>query len=232
MEQSPVRNLFQKFLSLFKPRQNPPFYEDQPTISISRPDTRFRVLNAFKRQGLYFIDLDTGENIDGLIDLPSIGLTFSPPLVEKEKPSIGFLSLGQNSAKKNDDSDYFELDAVLFFEYDGPECKTGMLENELAYLYFIKVWNDLDLRNWEQIVQKVVDDLTIKIDDLSHPMVKFAISTTFISNNPTEQKRLMISKKKHTSDTEAFSDQYFEAESDDCEDHHKFIPQFISRRTK
>ena len=217
MKQSFVRNLFQQFLNRFNKNQSSDLYEEQPSIIIRRPDTRFRVLDSFKKQGLYFIDLETGEDIDGLMDLPSIGLTFSPPPVETKKPGFGFLSLGQNTGPKNDDSDSFELDAVLFFEYDGPECKTGILENELAYLFFIKVWNDIDLISWEKIIENVIKDLTIKVDDLSYPIVKFAISTTFISNNPGESKKLTISKKKRSGDTEAVSSHFIEEESDDFE---------------
>lgn len=226
--QSP--SLLQRFLALFHKTPPPEDYNPHPNISITRPDIRFRVLDAFKKQGLFFIDLETGDYVDGLIDLPSIGLTFTPPLDEEEispGPTLGFLELNQPRKPVPVEDDFFELDAVLFFEYDGPECKTGMLEEDLAQLFFLKVWNDLDLLHWESIVAKVIDDLTVKVENLEHPLVKFAISTTFIPDDPAKHNRLTIPKKQATYiDTDAVSDKTLSVDDEEYEDRHRFIPRF------
>lgn len=198
------------------------------TISISRPDLRFRVLDSLKNQGLFFINLDTGEYIDGLIDLPSIGLTHTPPRDETEIvwPTLGFLELNQPKKTEPED-DYFELDAVLFFDYDGPECKTGLLETDLAYLFFLKIWNDLELCFWEPIITKVVDDLTLKTGDYSHPLVKFIISTSFIPNNRSKQNRLSLPKKQsECAETDVVSSRLIVSESEDCEGRQRPQPRY------
>ena len=226
-------NLFQKFIALF--RKKPiPVEDEQPTISIIRPDIRFRTLDAFKKQGVFFINLDTGEYIKGIIDLTSIGLTFTPPQEEEEEQrELGFHALAKPKATSpTDKDDYFELEAILFFEYEGPECETRFLEKELAFLFFLKVWDDRELRNWEIIVENVVNDLTFIVDDYRHPMVKFVISTTFVPNDLTKKSSFHISKKQpecSPESSDAISHKVIDTDDDIYEDHLIRKPVFPRR---
>ena len=216
-----------------KPRV-PPSEKKTPldNIMIHRPEVNFRVLKAFQKQGLFFIDMETGTYVDGLMPLPSLGLSFVPPTKKKTwKSSLGFLNLGDN--KKDDTSlevDSVELDAVLFFEYKGPECITGALEEledgDIVYLFFLTIWNDYEFNHWHDILEKVVADLTVVKKGIPIPLVKFTVTTTFVPNNPTEPNRLVIEFGGDDEPESAVSDQRVTPVEDDCEDYHKFKPRF------
>ncbi|HOX95759.1 MAG TPA: hypothetical protein PLI45_00020 [Candidatus Woesebacteria bacterium] len=180
---------------------------ETPNITITRDDTCFRVLDSLHRQGLYFIDIDTKKYIDGLIDLPSIGLSFSPPtpIDDENESDLGFLATQKKESITKDDGTGLKVDAVLFFVYDGPECRTGYISKEGCYVYFLKIWNDLELKHWEEIIAKVVDDLTIKIEDYEHALVRFCISTTFVPNDTTKESQLIIPYSDKNSKTYAVS---------------------------
>ncbi len=218
---SSKRGFFQTLVSLFHKKPAP---QDQvegseevlPAVSISRPDLKFHILDAFKRQELYFVDLDNGDYINGLIDIPSLGLTFSAPAPEQlDNCEMGFIHLNHPKALANEDT--FELDAVLYFDYDGPECKTGFLADG-SQLFFLKVWNDTDLQHWEAIVNQVVNELTVKTEDGSVPLAKFIISTVFVPDRPEDGARLVLTKKKADScSADAVSDQPIPIECDDEE---------------
>ncbi len=201
-------------------------------IIVRRPDINFRVLRAFKKQGLNFIDLETGSYVDGLVPLPSIGLSFTPSRKKTWKSSLGFLNLGD---KKGDDTnleiDSIELDAILFFEYKGAECITGVLDEledgEKIYLFFLTIWNDYEFKHWNDIVEKVVADLTIVKNGVSIPLVNFTVTTSYIPNNPTEANRLVIEFGRDKDDSDsAVSDQHLVPDSDDCEDSLRFKPRY------
>jgi hypothetical protein len=207
--------------------------DDLEPIIIIRPDTQFRVLKAFQKHGIFFIDLETGSYIDGLIYLPSIGLSFTPPPVETAwQPTLGFL---KTNAKVEYDPDTIEVDAVLFFEYQGPECQTGLLgeiQGEKVYLYYLTIWNDYELRQWDDIVSQVISDLTITKNGRSIPLVKFVVTSSFVPNKPTEANRLVLEINKSKGDEgsdPAISSQSIVPQDDgyeDEEDIHKFRPRY------
>lgn len=225
MDKSPSKNVFQKILSLFngKNRRNSPEeIEDYPLVSISRPDLKFRIQDSLKRQGLFFVDLGSGTLIDGLIDLPSIGLILSSPQPEAvvQSTKFGFLGVNCQSSvpEAKEDDDNFELDAVLYFDYDGPECTTGYLP-DLSFLCFLKIWNDVQLYEWEDILNKVVEDLTVDSDyGIPVPLVKFFVTTTFVPDNPEKDNRLIIPKKKPEIDTDDAVSSLQLNVDDGCED--------------
>ncbi|MFZ3068734.1 MAG: hypothetical protein WA052_00250 [Microgenomates group bacterium] len=215
---------------LFNKKSLPPTIELYEPINVSRPDVEFRVLSSLAKQNVYFIDLDTTNYIDGLIYLPSIGLTLTPPPPQKTiHTNLGFLNLDtKREVSTHPNPDVAEIDAVLYFEYEGRECKTGLLDNGLAYLFFIKIWNDLDFIIWEKIIEKVIKDLTLDIEWYPVPRVNFTVTTTFIPNKPTEASKLVISRpddnsdasfavSNHTVSTPENGDEEFDDEDDDEE---------------
>jgi len=190
-----VSGLFSK-----KSSQTIEFYEP---ISVSRPDVEFRVLSSLAKQNVYFIDLETADYIDGLIYLPSIGLTLTPPPPPQKatRADLGFLNLEtRRGVNTHSSPDIAEIDAVLYFEYEGRECKTGLLDNGIVYLFFVKIWNDLDFIIWEEILEKVIKDLSLDFEGYLIPRVNFTVSTTFIPNRPTVASKLVINRPEDNSD--------------------------------
>jgi len=235
--------IFRWFLDLFnrKPLPHDPEAEpenelevDLDPITIVRPNIQFRILQAFQKHQLYFVDMDSGKYLDGLLHLPSIGLTFTPPPKKVWQPSLGFLSLGPMATPfvEPDPPNLVEIDAILFFEYDGPECKTGCIneiEGEKIYRVYLTIWNDYELCQWNEIVESVIADLTLTKNGLTFPLVKFIITSSFVPNKPTVPNRLVIEFKKSDDCQEgesAISDQSIVPEEDDYEDSHKFKPRF------
>lgn len=220
---------------LFSKNSPPETIEFYDPICVRRPDVEFRVLSSLASQNVYFIDLDTTNYLDGLIYLPSIGLTLTPPPPQKAiRNNLGFLNLGtKREVDPHSNPDVAEVDAVLYFEYEGRECKTGLLEeNGVAYLFFVKIWNDLDFIIWEKILNKVINDLTIDIEGYLVSRVNFTVATTFIPNNPTEASKLVISRQddhsdasfavsNHTIGALENSDEEFDDDEDDEEEEYE-----------
>ena len=194
-------------------------------ITILRPDIQFRVLQALQENGLFFIDLESGHYVDGLIYFPSLGLSFSPPPSKVWQPTLGFLSLDHFPTKSSValQPGTVELDAILFFEYEGPECETGII-GEVAglpiYLFYLTIWNDREIRHWDEILQRVISKLTLTQDGQGFPLVKFTVTSTFVPNQSMETSKLVVDFKKpcDDTDTEAISDQCLTPADDDYED--------------
>jgi len=174
--------------------------ENLEPISDSRLDIHFRVLRELQKQSIFFIDIETSKYIDGLIYLPSIGLSFTPPPPKVTQSGMGFLNLS-NKKSPDQNIDKLGLDALLFFHYSGPECLTGYLKKEEAYLFFLKVWNDLEYTRWKEILQKVIDVVSVERNGVSYPLVKFIVSTTFIPNSPDEPNKLIIALPQKAMET-------------------------------
>ena len=198
-----LASFLDKASGLFSKKSLPSTIELYDPITVSRPDVEFRVLSSLAKQNVYFIDLDTTNYIDGLIYLPSLGLTLTPPPPPQKasRTNLGFLNLEtKREVSIHSNQDVAEIDAVLYFEYEGRECKTGLLDNGLAYLFFIKIWNDLDFIIWEKILEKVVGDLTLDLEGYLLPRVNFTVATTFIPNKPMEASKLVINRQDENSD--------------------------------
>jgi hypothetical protein len=160
-------------------------------ITLTRPVLQFGVLDSFARHGVYFTNLEDGEPIDGLLYQPSIGISLTPP----EKNSVtgfGFSHLQQRSSRKLAPNT-FEVDGVLYFEYKGRECITGQLSED-TYLFFVKIWNDIDMKVWLEIIEKAVADNTEIKDGAPYPHAYFFVSSAFVPRNATEPSRLVLPK--------------------------------------
>ena len=197
-----LASFLDKASGLFSKKSLPSTIELYDPITVSRPDVEFRVLSSLAKQNVYFIDLDTTNYIDGLIYLPSLGLTLTPPPPQKAaRSNLGFLNLEtKRETSSPSNPNVAEVDAVLYFEYEGRECKTGLLDNGLAYLFFIKIWNDLDFIIWEKILEEVVRDLTLDFEGYLLPRVNFTVATTFIPHKPSEPSKLIINRQDDNSD--------------------------------
>jgi hypothetical protein len=169
-------------------------------ITIDRPVLEFCVLASLARNGVYFTDLSTGEAINGLLYLPQIGISLTPP--ETNEINLGFLNLGQKRPRKLAPNT-FEVDGVLYFEYDGKECITGKLDNFGRYLWFIKIWNDIDMRIWEEIIKKVVDDNTKIVDGAPYPLAYFIVSSAFVPDKADKPSRLVLTKNQANTQSKA-----------------------------
>lgn len=186
-----LNNIIRLFVRSAKPRMD---------IIINRPSARFQCLTAFQKQGLYFVHPKTGEYIKGLISLPYVGLTFTPPpACDNHKNNLGFIPSSTPPLVKEktqeDGKDTFEIDALLYFEYKGPECTTGFVEKEIYYLYFLKIWNDVDLKLWEEIAANVIRDTCMNLEGQKIPLLRFVISTTFVPNDRTIESKMTVEKR-------------------------------------
>lgn len=197
-------------------------------VSVARPTLQFQVLHSLCEQGVYFVDIDTGDPLEGYLDVPAVGLTLTPPPPIPVKPPLGFLHLHDNKIDPKDCANTFELDAILYFSYNGKECQTGALsEAGFPVLFFIKIWNDLDLCNWEKIVNQVVADLTINKDGESFPVVNFVVSSAYVPKNTTEPSRLVLKRKDGNADTtDGVSDKQVYPSECDCDESYRFTPIF------
>ena len=187
-------------------------------VRVVRPVPEFGVLDSFARQGVYFTNLDTGEQIEGLLNLPSIGISLTPPKIDSGC-ELGFLNINKKSSKNT-----FAVDGVLYFEYRGKECNTGWLSEKGDYLWFIKIWNDIDMHLWLDIIEKVVADNTVIKDGVPVPLAKFFVSSAFVPKNTTEPTRLVLSKhmfsNKDSAKALTIDDDYPLEEDFEDSDHH------------
>lgn len=191
-----------------------------PTIDILRPSTRFDILTSLKDQGVSFINAKTGKKFLGLPgDYDTVGLVFEP---QSDSPTttIGFLNLDKNKSKSKKEPDTFEVDALLFFQHSEEDFSTGYIDiigDKIVYLYYIEVWNDLEIEKWQKIIEKVVKDLTVEIDGQAVPLAKFRIKTLFVPDNPSEISRMVLKIMKEPSYASALSSEYYNP--DDEEDY-------------
>lgn len=182
-----------------------------PTIDILRPHTRFGILKSLKDQGISFVNTKTGKHILGLPgDYDTVGLVFEPQNDHKET-TVGFLTLDKDQPKKKKEPDTFEIDALLFFEYKEEDFSTGYIDfikDKVVYLFYLEVWNDLEIEKWKKIIEKVVQDMTVDIDGQAVPLAKFRIKTLFVPDNPSEKSRMVLKIMKEPSYVNALSREY------------------------
>ncbi len=178
--------------------QEDPNQETTPSepIQIIRPVIQYNILLSLSKTGVYFIDPNTGEYIDGLLNLPSIGLTLTPPPLTNtlNNQALGFANLKNVTSKKTDPTT-FELDAILYFEYSDNEFATGYLEKQDAFLYYIKIWNDVDMRIWLDIIEKIVSEFNEGKKDKNLPGINFYVSSAFVPKNTNEPSKLVLTKQ-------------------------------------
>jgi len=182
-----------------------------PTIDILRPHTRFGILKSLKDQGISFVNTKTGKRILGLPgDYDTVGLVFEPQNDHKET-TVGFLTLDKDRSKTKKEPDTFEIDALLFFEHQEEDFSTGYIDfikDKFVYLFYLEVWNDLEIEKWQKIIEKVVQDMTVDIDGQAVPLAKFRIKTLFVPDNPTETSRMVLKIMKDPSYVNALSGEY------------------------
>jgi len=182
-----------------------------PTIDILRPHTRFGILKSLKDQDISFVNTKTGKRILGLPgDYDTVGLVFEPQNDHPES-TTGFLSLDKDHQKPKKQLDTFEVDALLFFEHEEEDFSTGYIDfikDKVVYLFYIEVWNDLEIDKWQKIISKVVQDLTVEIDGQAVPLAKFRIKTLFVPDDPSEKSRMVLKIMKDPSYVNALSSDY------------------------
>lgn len=199
-------------------------------VQVIRPIIQYHILLSLSKNGVYFIDPNTGEYIDGLLNLPSIGLTLSPPPPKNtsEVPSFGFAGLNKNTSKK-ENSNTFELDAVLYFDYSDSEFATGYLEEQKVFLYYLKIWNDVDMRIWLDIIEKVVSEFNGGKRDKEGRGINFYVSSAFVPKNTTEPSKLVLTKQssgnsgvvRAASNLELYSEE--DNPQQDCNPQHPYL---------
>jgi len=163
-------------------------------VQVIRPALEFNVLRAFAKNGVYFINQETGDYVDGLLKLPSIGITLTPPQKEESNTAnFGFLNFNRKSTSRSDPNTY-EIDGVLFFSYSDPnkEFSTGYIDIEDAYLYYVKIWNDVELRVWVDILEKIVAEFTEEVDGKPHHKVLFYLDSVYVPKDITKPNKLVL----------------------------------------
>lgn len=189
-----------------------------PTIDILRPSTRFGILKSLRDQGVFFVNTKTGKRFLGLPgDYDTVGLVFEPQN-ELPEATTGFLNLEKNQSKSKKIPDTFEVDALLFFQHKEEDFNTGYIDfigDKIVYLYYIEVWNDLDIEKWKNIVKKVVQDLTVEINGKPVPLVKFRIKTLFVPDDPSEKSRMVLKIMKDPSYASALSSEYYNPDDEE-----------------
>lgn len=159
---------------------------------VARPDIRYAVQAALvnQKQQIYLINPGTNMYIDGLIDVPALYLTFTPPPMVTKR-AFGFLP-GPTSTQIILVPKELKIDAILYFSYPGNEYFAGYDKETGITVMLIKVWHDDEVKRWKRIAQKVASELVIIKGKKIIPTVFFNISSVFVPNNPKAPHQLII----------------------------------------
>ena len=147
-------------------------------VDIITPDTFYDVQDALQKLGVTMIDLDTGNEIDGLVNFLDIGM-IHPNSPRKPKRSLGFItSLTQEYESR-------QIDATLhqFPEGNQPNKPTPIM---------IKVVMDSDLEKWLDIIAKIAPNFIFKYRGKLKSSVIFSITTLGIAGKDPEALKTAI----------------------------------------
>jgi len=195
-------------------------YEQIPIVEIIKPTPQFDVLKSLADQGVYFVDMTTGNPIHGFVNSPEIGLSLTPPVEANKDSTLGFIHLYDYKTRLGPkDPDSFEVECVLYFNYEGEECKAGFSTDEGIFVLFVKIWNDNDVPIWEEILNKVVEDLYYEDEGEMYSLIRFVVTSSFIPKSPEHSSKLVLKRLQKDQDiTYALSSEVIDDSDDDYYD--------------
>ena len=135
-------------------------------IEFGSPDIFYDTQKAFQDQGVTLIDLDTGQPINGQVNISDIGM------IEPGKPLKVIHQMGFVQPSSENDLDYVktDIDAVLVFD------QSSQRPGEPFYLLIQVVEHD-DVDLWTEICLAVARKFVVKSQGNLSPKVIFGITS-------------------------------------------------------